>query len=1175
MTKYCPKCKKAVEEDAIRCPHCNMRLNVVCPTCNTINTFGVEKCTECGTLLIKYCEVCNSANLPDAHECRKCQTPLETEVFTFEKKRAKSPRKNLAYKLESSNSEILDALMHHDKPLQITENIAMPLPKEHTEQEPVIQEEIPQTPQEQPILEETNEVELEEIEPQTIQENLQEEEPQIAEQAPEIEDEEPLELFDDSQFDDIPKQQEPQEEQQVEEPEQLEEQIEEPIAEQIEPEAIEPEPLEPIELEAEEEQQEETQEEIPVEQEEPKDEVIEFDDAEEVSEKLQSLVQTENDSVIISVCAEEGMGKSTILSGFTNALTQQGIVTITAEGSELIKVSPFGCIRDCLLKLLTLPDIHPSIEAFYNDNTRQLFVQNFETLTDHEITNFMNFLYPSMQGYFDDIYSNKQITFDLLDKIFDSVISKNKTIFAIDNFDFIDSISFEYISHLIKSGIINKETKLFVTYRENKPARVYFDAEIPREYFTTLHLNNMTPEKTVKIVQNYTNTPDVPEEVNRIAVENGKGNVFFVEQFLSLLFDVEYMFIADNMMKFKKEEPLPFSPANIDSVISLRLQAIQVPEIKDALFAASIMGYKFDKSAFAMVMDLDENQAGELLQKLVDLLFIQKASDYEYSFKNMTTWGVIFDAAQKDPKFKIVSKKIYYTFNQFALSSPTLKPLIAKNREDSETAIQNWHEAAAICAYFGDVELYATALEQLLVASGYDSQNEDLTEEQLNAVEQIGKIVYKINPQAAIEYLTAPIITAKESQNTPKIIELCGYMITACYAASNYNGVIESADTILKFADGALSPLDTALIKSKKLHALFKIGNCEEGINLANNDIIPVLEEALSKQNDPEFSQTLFTSWFDTSINLIYLYTLQGNIKAVDTANAMFEILQMNNIENPEYNIKLTIAKAFGLTVTGRIKESFDLLAQAEKMPEYNNPSIITKRNVAYAINLAFSEETDLLAEKLFEFAKYADDQNDQYGKHLFKLMVAWLIFKQGDYAKANSIFNEELTHYAKEKIVTGALISWLFIAKNTLATEGAENAEHIATKALEVAQNPKFSQYHAAVYLQKLIAEINILKGDAAAAKMYLEKGLLTAKQFGLELPQIELYRTYTNLMRQMMAEPNVDRAECAQKAIKVYNSAIVIAKQLQVPNLTETITAEFNEFTSLCEANGIPITK
>ena len=167
-------------------------------------------------------------------------------------------------------------------------------------------------------------------------------------------------------------------------------------------------------------------------------------------------------------------------------------------------------------------------------------------------------------------------------------------------------------------------------------------------------------------------------------------------------------------------------------------------------------------------------------------------------------------------------------------------------------------------------------MEQLLVSSGYDPNSEDLTEEQLNAVEQIGKIVYKINPQAAIEYLTAPVINAKESRNTPKVIELCGYMIKACYKVSNYNGVIESADTILNIADGDLSPLDIALVKSRKLHALFKIGNCEEGINLANNDIIPVLEDALSKQNDPDFSQTLFASWFETSLNLIYLYALQG-----------------------------------------------------------------------------------------------------------------------------------------------------------------------------------------------------------------------------------------------------------------------------------------------------------
>jgi hypothetical protein len=176
--------------------------------------------------------------------------------------------------------------------------------------------------------------------------------------------------------------------------------------------------------------------------------------------------------------------------------------------------------------------------------------------------------------------------------------------------------------------------------------------------------------------------------------------------------------------------------------------------------------------------------------------------------------------------------------------------------------------------------------------------------------------------------------------------------------------------------------------------------------------------------------------------------------------------------------------------------------------------------------------------------------------------MLAWLMHKEGEYSQANIIFNEELTYFAKEKTVTGALIGWLFIAKNTLETAGIENAEHVAMKALEVAQNPKFSQYHITIYLQKLIAEINLLKGDLNSAKMYLEKGMLIAKQFGLDLARIELYRSYTKYLQ--IAQKDMAKEEQSgikEKIQQIFEAIITDAERIKVPGLQENIKQDYNK--------------
>lgn len=1163
MTKnVCPKCKKEVNENELRCPHCNTRLKQACPTCGTLNPFGTEICSNCQTVLLKYCENCGSANLPTSVVCRKCSAPLvspknneEAQIKFFihpQEEIKKQPSLFQRYENETQNTKPVAEqpveVTEYEQPLPVNEEIEYTAPvEEETEQEIEYT-----TPTEEEITEEVIPAEEEPEEAEYTVPDEEETEEEIEYEAPE--EEIPEETV-------ISAEKEPQEAEYAAPAEETEEKVV-------------PEPVKTPELF---EEIEEPLEYKPAYIEEDLSEVVCVDSSDEMLSYLNNIMQNPNNAVISGICAEEGMGKSTVLKSFTENLSSQGIIPIIAENSELLKVSPYGTIRDALLKLLSLPDMHPDIEAFYSDNTKQLFVQNFETLSEQEILNFMNFLYPAMQGNFKDILENKKRTNDLLEKIFNSIVTKNNAVFIIDNFDLTDNASFDFIQNMINKGLINNKTKLFITYREKRPSRVYFDKNIKnQDIFSTIYLNNLNNEQTLNLIRGFSNSKDIPENVFAEITENGRGNIFFTEQYLSMLFDAGYMFISSNMMKFKEEEPIPFSPKNTDQVIQCRFETITQPEIKDSLIAASIMGYKFDKTAFAMVTDITPEQADNILKNLTDLMFVQPVSELEYTFKNMTTWSVIFDEAQKDERFNIICKKVYNVFCNFALSNPIVKATVAKYQDDNKLALKTWKETAQISAFFGDENIYALSLEQFLLQTGYKENTEELTDIQKETMEKIGKIVYRTNPQKAVKYLTLPITIAKEEENALKVISLGSYLIKACYLASDYNGVIETIDLIIKSAENELSPLDKALILSKKLEALFKTGNCEEGINLGNNDIISKLEEALSKENDENLAHSLFNAWFESSVAMIKLYALQGNSKSVEIADNTEEIMQMNGIQNPLYTVKLNLAKAFALTVIGKIKDSEKILKTLEDMPEFDNKEFISQKNLIFAMNLVFSDRTENLREILFNFAKYADDANDKVGKHIFKLILAWQTSQEGEFAKANMIFNDELTFFAQEKIVTGALISWMFIAQNTLMTEtedSIQSAENTAMKALEVAQNPKFSQYHIAVYLQKLIAEINLLKGDGAAAKMYLEKGMLIAKQFGLDLAQIELYRTFAQFLGYSMSLPDSNVPVIADKANKIYQAAIFAADKLSISGLTDKIQKEKQDFTNYCQQNGIAL--
>ena len=68
----CPKCKKEIEDNSLKCSYCGSKVASVCKDCGTINSITSTECSGCHKVLIKICSECGAANLPNAKACRKC-----------------------------------------------------------------------------------------------------------------------------------------------------------------------------------------------------------------------------------------------------------------------------------------------------------------------------------------------------------------------------------------------------------------------------------------------------------------------------------------------------------------------------------------------------------------------------------------------------------------------------------------------------------------------------------------------------------------------------------------------------------------------------------------------------------------------------------------------------------------------------------------------------------------------------------------------------------------------------------------------------------------------------------------------------------------------------------------------------------------------------------------------
>ena len=78
----CPKCKKEIDNNSLKCNFCGTKVGSLCKKCNSYNLITATSCENCGEMLLKICTECGAANLPNAKLCRKCGIEFVSEEKT-------------------------------------------------------------------------------------------------------------------------------------------------------------------------------------------------------------------------------------------------------------------------------------------------------------------------------------------------------------------------------------------------------------------------------------------------------------------------------------------------------------------------------------------------------------------------------------------------------------------------------------------------------------------------------------------------------------------------------------------------------------------------------------------------------------------------------------------------------------------------------------------------------------------------------------------------------------------------------------------------------------------------------------------------------------------------------------------------------------------------------------
>ena len=686
------------------------------------------------------------------------------------------------------------------------------------------------------------------------------------------------------------------------------------------------------------------------------------------------------DKRVFLIQGPSGCGKSEILQKVINHF-KDDYIYLHGKSTPLTQLTPGGLIQDIVINIFGLPNFCPK-ETNFKNNIKTFFKNEFSEMTSKEISDLVNFIYASKIDKFENIQDNKRTIFSILNKIFEKITKLKDSIIIVDNFSFIDGFSYEFLNNIIKNSHTN--TKLIVINNEIKPINSYLFCDDNDSIINTIiePLNESEIENICNDLKDeFSYTNEV--EKNEILTKS-QGNITYIKQALRLCFDCQL-----------SEKPFVL-PNSFEEIIKTRINILKElnPNAHKILMIFAIIDNKINTTLIKELFNFEENEFYEIVEYLTKMQFIKPLNESYYEFINLLQRDTILNHIKTEQNFIDITKNIIETIDINILNSAPILATLTENLKQPKLSIEIWTKIANISAYIGDINLYVMAQKQCLALI---NEFEDNSQEKMkySIFEKLGKILSEYNPTEAIEFLPDAINYSKLTENTVKEIELLGYLSNCCSKTNNYYGNIECVDAVISKTDKN-KKLELALLKTAKLNSLEKIGNVGEIINLIENDILPTLDEYLTKKYGCPFDYVfLYETLIKTYLILANALIVQGNDRSFEVLTILFDIIEKNTNINKDFVCKCELSLAFANTIKGDFHTSEDILNNIEKdfnIEELGN-EIVIQWNLVKVINKIFNQEYENFEENLFEIVVFANNCKNDFMKNILKTFLGKYLY--------------------------------------------------------------------------------------------------------------------------------------------------------------------------------------
>jgi hypothetical protein len=428
-----------------------------------------------------------------------------------------------------------------------------------------------------------------------------------------------------------------------------------------------------------------------------------------------------------------------------------------------------------------------------------------------------------------------------------------KTLIFIDDFDKIDSSSYDVLKYLF-NAFEDIDVSFLVSYDKNFSLHkdCYFLLRQP--YYTEISLKPTTFEKLIEDNKVYFKNVLDNFYFQRIA-KYACGSSLFID--IAIQYLIESEVFAEDGESVKMINPKTIIiPSNLDKLIARRLNLLQ-DDAKAMKFLATIVliGTRVDMGT---IDSLGYENAAEIIEKLTNMGYVYEFNNciyfpnYNLLRRNMLT--TISPIALKEIAQDLFDK-VYNNEDMPSTTEAYLYSLLGE--KDKERA--EWEALAKVNISLGDFSSYVNCISrviELLDEINDPEQRESIQKYKDELYEKISENLYDYIPEKTAKIAEDTLRNIEKTGDTDKIIQLCNKLILGALNSGDYTNALDLTHKVLALLPpSSINPADENfnhyffLISLIHIQVLFNVGalvDCLDVgykvLNVVNNSTIEILK---------------------------------------------------------------------------------------------------------------------------------------------------------------------------------------------------------------------------------------------------------------------------------------------------------------------------------------------